>query len=379
MNITEVEDTPENLCSGDYHILTFAETGFAVLSHCAEEFGLDKALVEEFSDQVNESGEAGSLHPKVPISAIPRYLIRENTDSGKLESCLREFLEVNQQHIKAKKLVIDFQGWVGTICDGCLQRCVEQPVCRGMRGNHHSYQCGVRAHLRTMKYISKTSYMAGLDCHRKLWQRLWDPDSKSKRSGIDQLKMDFGVLFGEVAHCLYPNGVLIDIDKRKLKRAQKDTLDAINDGATVILEATFIHEHCVVLSDIVVKQPDGSWHLIEVKSSTEVKDEHIPDLAYQKWVMEQCGYPVSQMQRLSSPTRPVAGRTSRVSFSMRTSPTELILLFSQYLFSWRQCSRSRNHETRCRPSTTVFRRNATNANSRTKSAGRASPSQQSTM
>jgi hypothetical protein len=145
-----------------------------------------------------------------------------------------------------------------------------------------------------MKYISKSSYMAGLDCHRKLWQLLWDRDSAGPRSGINQLRMDFGVLFGDVAHCLYPDGVLIDIDKRKLKRAEKDTLTAIKDGATVILEATFVHEQCLVLSDIVEKQPDGSWHLMEVKSSTYVKDEHIPDLAYQKWVMEQCGYPVSK-------------------------------------------------------------------------------------
>jgi hypothetical protein len=32
MKITEVTDTPDDMCSGDYHILTFAETGFAVLS-----------------------------------------------------------------------------------------------------------------------------------------------------------------------------------------------------------------------------------------------------------------------------------------------------------------------------------------------------------
>jgi hypothetical protein len=149
-------------------------------------------------------------------------------------------------------------------------------------------------HQEKVKYISKTSYMAGLDCHLKLWQLLWDRDSAGPRSGMAQLTMDFGVLFGEIAHCLYPDAVLIKIDKRQLKRAEDDTIKAIKGGAKVVLEATFRHKHCRVVSDVVEKQPDGSWHLIEVKSSTYVKDDHIPDLAYQKWVMEQCGYPVSK-------------------------------------------------------------------------------------
>ena len=145
-----------------------------------------------------------------------------------------------------------------------------------------------------MKTVSKSSFVAGLTCHRKLWQLLWDRQSAAPRSGMDQLKMEFGTRFGEVAHCLYPDATLIDINIRKLKQAEEDTRKAIDEGADVILEATFRHEQCRVLSDIVEKQTDGTWHLIEVKSSTEVKDEHIPDLAFQKWVMERCGYPVSK-------------------------------------------------------------------------------------
>ena len=124
MNITEVEEKSDNMYSGDYHILTFAETGFAVLSYCAEQFGLDKEFVEQFSEQVNETNETGSLHPKAPISAIPRHLIRENNDSDKLARYIREFLEVNQQRIKARKLLLDFRAglapFVMTACKKAL-------------------------------------------------------------------------------------------------------------------------------------------------------------------------------------------------------------------------------------------------------------------
>ena len=143
------------------------------------------------------------------------------------------------------------------------------------------------------RHISKSSFIAGLKCHRKLWQRIWQPQSAAPWSGIDRLRMEFGSRFGEEAHALYPDAVLIEINIRKLKQAEEDTRQAIDAGARALLEATFRHERCRVLSDVFEKLPDGSWQLVEVKSSARVKDEHIPDLAYQKWVIENCGYRVS--------------------------------------------------------------------------------------
>lgn len=152
------------------------------------------------------------------------------------------------------------------------------------------------------KYLSKSSYMAGLDCPRKLWQLLWDRDSAAPNDGMAQLIMEYGNRFGELAHTLFPSGTLIDIDIRNLNKAVEDTRQAIEGGAEVIMEAAFCHGQCRILADIIEKQPDGSWHLIEVKSSTRVKKEHIPDLAYQKWVIEQCGYPVSRCSIIHADT-----------------------------------------------------------------------------
>jgi len=184
-----------------------------------------------------------------------------------------------------------------------------------------------------MKYLSKSSFVAGLTCHRKLWQLLWDRHNAGPRPGIDRLRMEFGIRFGKVAHCLYPDAVVIDIDIRKLKRAEEDTRKAIEAGARVICEATFRHKQCRVLSDIVVKQSDGSWHLIEVKSSTHVKPEHYPDLAFQKWVMQSCGYPVSKCSVVLADTSGVwpdqasifkdEDVTDRVNAALRAVPKEL--------------------------------------------------------
>jgi len=144
------------------------------------------------------------------------------------------------------------------------------------------------------KYLSKSSFMAGLDCPRKLWQLLWDRDSAAPFDGMSQLIMEMGTRFGILTHQLYPGATLIDVDIRNLEQSRVDSEAAIAAGADTILEACFVHDHFRVLSDIVKRLPDGSWHLIEVKSSTRVKDQHYPDLAYQKWVMQQAGYRVTR-------------------------------------------------------------------------------------
>ncbi len=145
-----------------------------------------------------------------------------------------------------------------------------------------------------LKSLSKSSFMAGLDCPRKLWQLLWDRGSAAPFSGMSQLIMEMGTRFGVLAHQLYPGATLIDVDFRDLNQALRDTQAAIDAGAATILEACFVHQQFRVVSDVVERQADGSWHLTEVKSSTSVKAKHFPDLAYQKWVMEQAGFVVSR-------------------------------------------------------------------------------------
>jgi CRISPR/Cas system-associated exonuclease Cas4 (RecB family) len=152
------------------------------------------------------------------------------------------------------------------------------------------------------KYLSKSKYMAGLTCRRKLWLQLWRPELQAEPAGMTALIMAQGSLFGELAQRLYTDAVLIDIELRNLAQAEMDTLAAIEAGAGTILEATFRAGQYRVLSDVVRRLADGSWHLIEVKSSTRVKSEHIPDLAFQRYVMEQAGYSVSRCSVLHANT-----------------------------------------------------------------------------
>jgi CRISPR/Cas system-associated exonuclease Cas4 (RecB family) len=154
------------------------------------------------------------------------------------------------------------------------------------------------------KYLSKSKYRAGLICSRKLWLLLWQPELQSQPSGMAPLIMEQGSLFGELAQQLYADAVLIetDIGIQNLTAAEADTLAAIEAGADTILEATFRAGEYRVLTDVIQRLADDSWHLIEVKSATKVKRAHIPDLAFQRYVIELSGYRVSKCSVLHANT-----------------------------------------------------------------------------
>lgn len=152
------------------------------------------------------------------------------------------------------------------------------------------------------KYLSKSKYRAGLTCARKLWLLLWRPELQVQPSGMAPLIMEQGSLFGELAQQLYSDAFLIEVNTLNLAKAEADTQAAIEAGAGTILEATFRTGQCRVLADVIQRLADGSWHLIEVKSATKVKRAHIPDLAFQRYVMEQSGYRVSRCSVLHANT-----------------------------------------------------------------------------
>jgi hypothetical protein len=124
MNIIETDAFDKGLVIEDgYHILTFAETGFAMLSIYGELLGLDFDTINKFSNKVNNNDESGSLHPQASISAVPRRFIRDKEDRNALSKQIEYFLKANQETIKATKLLFDFSagGVALFVIDACRQ------------------------------------------------------------------------------------------------------------------------------------------------------------------------------------------------------------------------------------------------------------------
>ena len=150
--------------------------------------------------------------------------------------------------------------------------------------------------------LSKSRFQAGLQCHKRLWLECYrrevaDPLDPARLALFNQ-----GHRFGELAREYYGGGVLISEDFRHGDAAVATTARLLADGATCLYEAAFSHEGVLVRVDIVRRTGEddaaGGWQLVEVKSSTRLKPEHITDAAIQTYVARGSGLPVNEIHLL---------------------------------------------------------------------------------
>jgi len=144
--------------------------------------------------------------------------------------------------------------------------------------------------------LSKSRFMAGWQCPKYLWWKVHEPDAEELKPGVGlQDIFDQGSEVGREAQRLFPGGVLIDLPHNDPAREPR-TRAALDAGATAVFEATFVADNVFVAVDILLRESDDSFTLIEVKSSTEVKDEHVPDAAVQVHVLRRAGLDVRRAE-----------------------------------------------------------------------------------
>lgn len=111
-----------------------------------------------------------------------------------------------------------------------------------------------------------------------------DVDKIPEDSAADTYRMDEGKKVGRLAKGLFPGGIDIPED---FKENILKTKELVKNKQT-LFEAGFLIEDLYARADILQPVEDG-WNIIEVKSSTSVKPEHIHDLSFQKYVYEKAG------------------------------------------------------------------------------------------
>src|SRR6266513_6552063 len=146
--------------------------------------------------------------------------------------------------------------------------------------------------------LSKSRFTSGLQCHKKLWWEVHEPDAlELQPDKVLQDLFDQGRQVGEAARARYPGGVLIDLPHHAGAARVAATREALAAGAPAVFEATFIADETFVAIDVLEKTNDG-YRLTEVKSSSSAKDEHIPDVAIQARVAAACGVKITAAQVL---------------------------------------------------------------------------------
>ena len=140
---------------------------------------------------------------------------------------------------------------------------------------------------RPSPFLSKTKYLDGLKCHKLLWYEYNRKEDLPEVDAATQAIMDQGSAVGELAQTLFPGGIALQRDRMPNKQAEK-SLEAVKLRKP-LFEAGFMYKQGYALADILNPVEKGAWDLIEVKSSSSVKDEHYNDVAFQKYVYEGSG------------------------------------------------------------------------------------------
>ncbi len=144
--------------------------------------------------------------------------------------------------------------------------------------------------------LSKSRYTAGLQCHRLLWWRVHEPDAPELVPDAGtQAIFDQGTRIGALARTYVPGGTLIDLPYDRFQEKVEATSAALAAKAPAIYEASFSADRVFVAVDI-LERLRGGFGLIEVKSSTSAKPEHVPDAAVQAHVLAQAGLEVRSVE-----------------------------------------------------------------------------------
>jgi predicted RecB family nuclease len=139
--------------------------------------------------------------------------------------------------------------------------------------------------------ISKSKFCAGVQCLKRLYLLGHSPELAAQPSASDQAIIEQGREVGMLARQLFPGGV--EVCERSLDHAIRKTRELVaNSEVPAVFEATFEHDGVLVCVDVLHRRKDGRWRLIEVKSSTDVKEQHLVDVGIQYRVVSRSGLDV---------------------------------------------------------------------------------------
>ncbi len=140
---------------------------------------------------------------------------------------------------------------------------------------------------KTPPFLSKSKYMEGLQCPKLLWYEYNRRQDIPKVDALRQAIFDQGKKVGQWAQKLFPEGIRLERRHIPEKHAEQ-SLKSLKLRKP-LFEGGFVYRRAYALADILVSVDEDAWDLIEVKSSTGIKNEHLTDVAFQKYTYEGAG------------------------------------------------------------------------------------------
>lgn len=144
-----------------------------------------------------------------------------------------------------------------------------------------------------MRSLSKSKLLAFRQCPKRLWLEINTPELKVESVNL-QARFDHGDQVGKMARSLYdPDGRGNTLDPHAegwdIAFARTKALLELSEP---IFEGTFSANGILAMADVLLPASSGrhkAWRMIEVKSSTRVKEYHHDDIAIQTYVAQASG------------------------------------------------------------------------------------------
>lgn len=141
-----------------------------------------------------------------------------------------------------------------------------------------------------MAWLTKSRFMSGRQCPKRLWFEVNEP---LEEKPLDALPLINGRKLDDAVRTMQPGTVISR--ERGMPAAIAETARVMSAGSTPILyQPAFRFGDLAVIADV-LRREKHEFALVEVKASTQVKDIHIADAAFQALVLRGVRIPVSRV------------------------------------------------------------------------------------
>ena len=152
-----------------------------------------------------------------------------------------------------------------------------------------------------MRMLSKSNFINFLQCRKRLWLEKFKPELKEQIDEQTQRLFDQGYAVEAYAEMLFKGGVCAKTDD--FFDDERKTRELVKEGHKTIFQPTVYAKakpgdakpQLLVRGDIIKFNPKAkAWDIYEVKSGSNIDEEYITDLAFQKIVFESAGYKINK-------------------------------------------------------------------------------------
>lgn len=140
--------------------------------------------------------------------------------------------------------------------------------------------------------LTKTKLLGGFQCQRLIYLQVHRPRWARANTPGEKFVFEQGHIVGAEARKRFIGGRLIDVPAWEYEQAVTKTKENMNQ---TLFEAAFINGPLFVRVDVLEKTETG-WNLIEVKSSTKVKEENLFDCTIQYVVLKGLGLAIEKVK-----------------------------------------------------------------------------------